>query len=94
MADKVRNLAQHFSVKLDPVKLAAFQLTIAILIMYAPGIKAVWTKQAKPRLAITPNVTPIAKEVLKDPNPIKRMAEVPSQIWDGEPQDDISLGTQ
>jgi hypothetical protein len=99
VADKVRNFAQHFSVKLDPVKLAAFQLFVAILIMYAPGVKALWIKNSKPRLApvaIAPRQSkPEAAEMShRETNKATARPEVPSQIWDAEPVEDLSLGTQ
>jgi len=96
VAEKVRNFAQHFAVKLDPVKLAAFQLLVAIAIMYAPGIMALWRKGARPKLVerpavIKPAVSELEREERRESS---KVAEVPSQVWDDTPQEDLSFGTQ
>ena len=97
VADKVRNFAQHFSVKLDPVKLAGFQLLVAVGIMYAPGIQAVWQKGARsrPKLVERSVVAEMPKpEEERTPKATPKVAQVPSEVWDGAPEDDLSLGTQ
>ena len=96
VAEKVRNFAQHFSVKLDPVKLAGFQLLVAVGIMYAPGIQAVWQKgvRSRPKLVERPVAEMPKPEAERTPKVAPKVAQVPSEVWDGAPEEDLSLGTQ
>lgn len=95
LSESVKNFAQHFSVKLDPVKLAGFQLFMTATVVYGPGVAALYKRSTRPALRIMePRTSPAPAAAPAPTTDLPKVAEVPSQIWDGAPEDDLSLGTQ
>jgi hypothetical protein len=106
LSESVKNFAQHFSVKLDPVKLAGFQLFMTASVVYGPGIAAFYRRSTRVQSLRTelnnlkesvvemPKSAPVPSTANRNVDLGRKVAEVPSQVWDGAPEDDLSLGTQ
>lgn len=87
LSDALKNVAKHYTVNLDPKKLALVELSTTMVGVYGPRAIAIY-KRGTPRPARSPVVEMTPKDAQPKTNAAPRTAQAPSELWNGEPIDD------